>query len=165
MRSKSPGRIWRVRELAPILLVSGRPVGRVDCEPRGHADRVGTALKGTHTRGKAPRLQPIVGTDPAKERAPRGFEHAPHILVKTDVDRIDAQPDAPVGMRIVLECPDRPVIRGVVADDKLEIGEILRQDRFDAAPDEVPAVSYGEPDRKRRIVLAHRSCSGSAKAF
>ena len=135
---ESPSRIRRVRELAPILLVSGRPVGRVDCEPRGHADGVGAALKCTHTRGKAPRLQPIVGADPAKERAARGLEHAPHVLVRTDVDLIDAQPDAPVGTRVILEHLDRSVIRGVVADDELEIGEVLRQDRFDAPLDDSP---------------------------
>src|SRR4029077_15478547 len=32
---ESSGRIGRGRVLAPILLVSGRPVGRVDCEPCG----------------------------------------------------------------------------------------------------------------------------------
>ena len=66
---ESPRRIWRVRELAPIFLVSGRPLGRMDREQRGDADRVGAALKRTHTGGKAPRLQPIVGADPTKERA------------------------------------------------------------------------------------------------
>ena len=158
---ESPSRIRRDREFAPILLVSGRPVGRVDCEPRGHADGVGAALKCAHTRGKAPRLQPIVGADPAKERAARGLEHAPHVLVRTDVDLIDTQPDAPVGTRVFLEHPDRSVIRGVVADDEFEIGEVLRQDRFDAPLDDIPAVSYGEPDRKRWRVLTHRSSSGS----
>ena len=161
---ESPGRIRRGRKLAPILLVSGRPVGRVDREPRGHADRVGAALKCPHARGKTPRLQPIVGTDPAKQRATRALEHALHVLVRTDVDLIGAQPDARVGMRVIARDLDRPVIRDVVADDELEIGEVLRKDRFDAPLETVPAVSDGEPDRKRwRALLLTRTPTGSAK--
>ena len=100
----------------------------MNCEPRGHADRVGAALKRTHTRGKTPRLEPIVGADPTKERTSRRLEHAPHVLVKTDIDLINAKPEAPVGTRVVLEDANRPVVRGVVADDEFEIGEVLRQD-------------------------------------
>ena len=160
---ESPSRIRRGRVLAPILLVSARPVGRVDCEPRGHTDGVWVVFKCAHTCGQAPRLQPIVGADPAKERAARGLEHAPHVLVRTDVDLIGAQPDAPVGTRVIVEHLDRSVIRGVVADNELEIGEVLRQDRFDAPLDDIPAVSYGEPDRKRWRALTHRNTSESAK--
>ena len=156
---ESPSRIRRGRELASILLVSGRPLGRVDREPRGHADRVGVALKCSHARRKTPWLQPIVGADPAKERAARAIEHAVHVLVRTDIDLIDAQPDAPVGARVILDHLHRPVIRGIVADDEFEISEILRQDRFDAPLDDIPTVSHGKPDRKRWRVLTHRKPS------
>ena len=46
--------------------------------------------------------------------------------------------------------PLRPVIRRVVGDDKLEVSEVLRDDRFDAPPDDIHAVSYGEADRECR---------------
>ena len=101
-------------------------------------------------------LEPIVGADPAEERATRGFEHLSHVLVGADVDLIDAQGYAAVVARVALEHPDGPVIRRVVADDEFEIGEILREDGFDAPLDDPAAVSHGEPNRKRRRVLAHR---------
>ena len=100
----------------------------MDCKPCGYADCIGAALKCTHTRGKTPRLQPIIGADPAKERASGGLEYASHVFVNTDVDLIEAQPDTPVSSRVILEQPDCAVIRSVVANDKLEIGEVLRQD-------------------------------------
>ena len=146
---ESPGGVRRDWKLAPIFLVSGRPVGRVDREPRGHTDRIGAALKCAHTRGKAPWLQPIVGADPAKECAARHLEHTVHVLVRTDIDLIDAQPDAPVGTRVVLERLDRPIIRDVVADDEFEIGEVLGKNRFDAPLDDIPP--FRRPSRSKAL--------------
>ena len=65
---------------------------------------------------------------------------------ETDVDLVDAYPDSRIGARILLEKLGRPIVRRVVGDDKLEIREVLRDDRFDAPPDDIRAVSYGEAD-------------------
>ena len=55
------------------------------------------------------------------------------------------QDDARVGPGVILEHGDRPVVRDVVADDELEIGEVLGQHRLDAAPDDIPAVPTARP--------------------
>jgi hypothetical protein len=63
------------------------------------------------------------------------------------VDLVDAQPDPLVAAGVLLERLDHPVIGNAVTENKLEIGEVLRQDRFKASPDAVPTVSCGETDR------------------
>ena len=109
-----------------------------------------------YTGREAPRLEPVVGTDPAEQRTTGRLEHAQHVLVQADVGLIAGQCYAAVGAGVVLKRLEGPVIRRVVADDELEIGELLRQDRFDATSDYVATVSHGEPDGKRRRILPHR---------
>src|SRR5262245_45225434 len=125
----------------PILFVSRRPARSVDSKSRG---RAGVGLKRTNASGKATRFQPIIGADPAKQRPSRRVEHAPHVLVQTDVGLIDIYPETPVGTRIFLEHSDCSVIRGAIADDEFEIGEVLREDRFDAASNKLPTISDGK---------------------
>ena len=66
--------------------------------------------------------------------------------MRADVGGFTLRPNAPVHARVLLYRLDRPVVGGVVADHELEIGEVLGQNGFDAAPDDLPVVSHCEPD-------------------
>ena len=93
------------------------------------------------------RLEPVVGADPAEERAARQFEDAVHVLVRADVDGIDG-PHPAILARVLLQRVDGVVVGGVVADHELEVREILGQHRLDAVPDALRVVAHGEADRE-----------------